>query len=110
MWTKLIWLRKWLNGLLLWTQYCTFWGSEYLNQLVKYYLLNKDSAPWGLLHNFFPFINVCFFVTKCESIIFNVQVVTHRIECTGEPLHVLQQVINCLATHLVDLLKLQEKD
>ena len=85
-------------------------AREYLHQLVKYYPLNKDSAPRGLLYNFFPFINVCFSVTKCDGIISNVQVVTHRIERTGEPLHILQQVINCLATYFVGLLKLQEKD
>jgi hypothetical protein len=110
MWTGFIWLKKRFNGLLLWTQYCTVGGREYLNQLVKYYPLNKDSTPCGLLYNFFSFINVCFSVTKCDGIISNVQVVTHCIERTGEPLHILQQVINCLATYFVGLLKLQEKD
>ena len=80
MWAGFIWLRKWFNDLLLWTQYCAFGGREYLNWLLKYYLLNKDSAPWGLLYNFFPFINVYFSVTKCDRVISNVQVVTHRIE------------------------------
>jgi len=81
-----------------------------ISKSVKYYPLNKDSAPWRLLYNFFPFTNVCFSVTKCDSIISNVQVVKHRIERKGEPLYILQQVINCLATYLVGLLKLQEKD
>jgi len=49
-------------------------------------------------------------MTKCDSTIFNFQAVTHHTEHTGEPLHILLQVINCLATHLVGLLKLQEKD
>jgi hypothetical protein len=89
---------------------CPFGGGEYLNWLVKYYPLNKGSAPWGLLYNFFPFMNVYFSVTKCDRVISNVQVVSHRIECTVEPLHILQQAINCLATYLVGLLKLQAKN
>lgn len=59
-WTGFIWLRKRFNGLLLWTQCCTFGGREYLNQLGKYYPLNKDSAPSGLLYNFFS-IHKCMF-------------------------------------------------
>jgi hypothetical protein len=76
-----------------------------------YYPLKKDSTPQGLLYNFFSIHKYIFLVTKCDSIICNVQVVTHHIKRTGEPEYILQQVINCLATYLVGLkLKLQEKD